>query len=87
MRGSNYVKIEEALDHWFKSVLAYKNITLNGPLIQAQATKYATLLNQTDFKASNGWLNRHNIIFKTIVGEAGLVDPTTIENWLKFFIH
>ncbi|RNA05487.1 tigger transposable element-derived 6-like [Brachionus plicatilis] len=83
MRGSNYVKIKEALDHWFKSVLAYKNITLNDPLIQAQAIKYATLLNQTDFKASNGWLNgfkkRHNITFKTIVGEAGLVDPTTIE--------
>ncbi|RNA01194.1 tigger transposable element-derived 4, partial [Brachionus plicatilis] len=57
MRGSNYVKIEEALDHWFKSVLVYKNITLNGPLIQAQAIKYATMLNQTDFKASNGWLN------------------------------
>ncbi|RNA21417.1 hypothetical protein BpHYR1_006065 [Brachionus plicatilis] len=29
MRGYNYVKIEEALDHWFKSVLANKNITLN----------------------------------------------------------
>ncbi|RNA04060.1 tigger transposable element-derived 4 [Brachionus plicatilis] len=73
MRGSNYVKIEEALDHWFKSVMAYKNITLNGPLIQAQAIKYATILNHTDFKASNGWLNafkkRHNITFKTIVGD------------------
>ncbi|RNA27978.1 tigger transposable element-derived 4-like [Brachionus plicatilis] len=64
IRGSNYVKIEEDLDNWFKSVLAYKNITLNGPLIQAQAIKYITMLNQTDFKVSNGWLNgfkkRHN---------------------------
>ncbi|CAF0903433.1 unnamed protein product [Brachionus calyciflorus] len=87
MRGSNFVKIEEALDHWFKLVMSYKNITLNGPLIQAQAIKYATMLNQPDFKARNGWLDgfkkRQNITFKTIVGEAGLVDPTTIKNWLK----
>lgn len=68
MRGSNYVKIEETLDHWLKSIMAYKNIALNCPLIQAQL---------------KGFKKRHNITFKTIVGEAGLVDPTTIKNWLK----
>ncbi|RNA00168.1 tigger transposable element-derived 6-like [Brachionus plicatilis] len=66
-------RIREALDRWFKSVLAYKNITLNGPLIQAQAIKYATMLNQADFKACIGWLNgfkkRHNITFKLLLGK------------------
>ena len=67
--------------------MSNKNITLNGPLIQAQAIKYATMLQCLDFKASNGWLDgfkkRHNISFKTVVGEAGLVDTKVIEDWFK----
>ena len=87
IRGSNFTKLEEALNHWFQNVMSNKNITLNGPLIQAQAIKYATMLQCLDFKASNGWLDgfkkRHNISFKTVVGEAGLVDTKVIEDWFK----
>ena len=87
IRDSNFTKLEEALNHWFQNVMSNKNITLNGPLIQAQAIKYATMLQCLDFKASNGWLDGfkkiHNISFKTVVGEAGLVDTKVIEDWFK----
>ena len=87
IRGSNFSQVEEALDHWFQSTMSLKNITIDGPIIQAQAIKFATMLNCLDFKASSGWLEgfkkRHKISFKTIVGEAGLVDQKIIEDWFK----
>ena len=83
IRLSNYPKIEELLDDWFRDIMSRKNVTLDGPMIQTQALKYAKQLNETDFKASFGWLDnfkkRHNIVFKKIVGERGLVDEDIIQ--------
>ena len=40
-----------------------KNIELNGPTIQAQAIKYATLLDDIEFKAGSGWFEGFNFLF------------------------
>ncbi|RNA21200.1 hypothetical protein BpHYR1_029239 [Brachionus plicatilis] len=36
---------------WFRDTKAHNSITLDGPLIQAQALKTATMLQKPDFKA------------------------------------
>lgn len=56
LRPSNFPKVEQALDQWYKERLNEK-IAVDGPMIQAQAIKYATILNEPEFKASNGWLD------------------------------
>ena len=40
-----------------------KNIALDGTTIQAQAIKYATLLDDIEFKASSGWLEGFHFLF------------------------
>ena len=59
---------------------------IGGPEIKEQALRFAVFLQQPDFVASNGWLqkfrNRHHISYKTIVGEAGLVDKSVTDHYL-----
>ena len=40
-----------------------KNIALDGPTIQVQAIKYASLLDDIEFKASSGWLEGIHFLF------------------------
>lgn len=62
-----------------------RKISLSGPLIQERARKYATDLGLSDFKASNGWLEkflkRNNLVFKKMSGERGDVDTKTVSDW------
>jgi transcriptional regulator with XRE-family HTH domain len=57
-------KLSELMWDWFREARA-KNISLNGPLIQAKAKQFAEKLNLNEFKGRNGWLEkferRHNI--------------------------
>ncbi|RNA31852.1 tigger transposable element-derived 6-like [Brachionus plicatilis] len=80
-----YKELEKYLDMWFRDTKAHNSITLDGPLIQAQALKIATMLQKPDFKASSGWLNnflkRNNISYKKCIGEAGLVDKVAAEKY------
>ena len=85
IRLSNFPIIEESMQVWFNQIMSKPNITLDGPVLKAQASKFAELHGIKGFKASNGWLDgfkkRNNISFKSIVGEGGLVDVSTIENY------
>ncbi len=87
IKQATYHDVDSAVDEWFKQTISLNNVVIGGQEIQAQAVKYAAFLNHSEFKASNGWLQRfrerYQISFKTIVGEAGIVNSTVTENYLK----
>ena len=85
-RSSAFPNVDKALVEWFDCQRA-KHIPISGPILIEQAKKFATQLNEVNFKGTTGWLDkwkiRHSISFGTVSGEAGAVDDTVIENWLK----
>ncbi|XP_060855630.1 tigger transposable element-derived protein 4-like [Metopolophium dirhodum] len=81
-----YEQVERDLYRWFINCRS-KSLPISGPIIQTEATKLAEKLGISDFKASNGWLDRfkrrHNIVCKQINGEANDVNQDTVENWKR----
>ena len=55
------------------------------PLIKIKAKDFAEKVGETDFTASNGWLNRfrkrHGIVYRKINGEAKSVDLSKVEDF------
>ena len=84
VRLCEYPDIEDALTTWFKAARA-ENIAISGPIIQAQAVKFAGALGHPEFKGTTGWLQkfkeRHDIVFRTISGEAASVRQETVDKW------
>jgi hypothetical protein len=78
------LELDTRLFTWFSEARA-GNIPISGRIIQEKAMHLAQSLNVTDFKASNGWLQkfvaRHNISFKQLSGESAEVDKEVVENW------
>ena len=91
LREPEYKEVEKYLDMWFRNTKAHSSITIDGPMIQAQALKIATMLKEKDFKASPGWLTnflkRHNISYKKCIGEAGLVDKLASKKYQNTLIE
>ena len=85
-RTSENDEINELCLKWFQDATK-RRVLVSGPLIQQQALKFARDLNNDTFKASNGWLDsflkRNNIVFRTMTGERGDVDKTTVDDWKK----
>jgi hypothetical protein len=85
-RAPDYPKLERAVDVWFSEMKSRKNVTISGPDIQEKALFFAGKLGYDNFKASNGWLEnfrkRHNIVFKSNCGEAGLVNTKLVDEWI-----
>ena len=86
LREPEYKDEEKHLDHWFRDSKSKPQITIDGPTIQAQALKIASLIQEPNFKASKGWLqaflSRHNISYKKCIGEAVLVDKVAAERYM-----
>lgn len=69
---------------WFRETTS-KRIPVSGPMIQERARMIAAEAGILGFSASNGWLEsfrrRHNILFRTLCGEAGDVDEEVVADW------
>ncbi len=65
---------EDELYEWFCKTRS-RGLPVSGPILQQKARDMAAAAGITDFKASNGWLDRfkkyHNICAKVVSGERG----------------
>ena len=79
-----YDPLNDLMWDWFCRVRS-KNIPLSGPIIQDKATNFAAELGFTDFKASNGWLERWKARYSVkgfkVSGEGASVDQHTVEDY------
>ena len=83
-RSSQSMHIDEVMHQWYR-MARIKNIPVTGPMLQEKARRASEELGDSDFKASNGWLDRfkrrYNIKSKVISGEAGGVSEETVQSW------
>ncbi|KAH9129406.1 hypothetical protein LEN26_008995, partial [Aphanomyces euteiches] len=72
---------------WFCKARATKVIAVTGPMLQEKALRASKALGMESFSASNGWLQsfraRHNIQFRTLSGEAAVVNMDTVCDWTQ----
>ena len=84
VRSCEFSDINEALHKWYLLACS-KNIYPVGPQLCEKAKEIAERLQQSSFKASNGWLDRwkkrYNITHVKINGESGEVSGVTVESW------
>lgn len=82
--NSDFGDLNTLVYRWFMDATA-RLVNVTGPMIQEKARSLAVDLKLTDFKGSNGWLDRflkrNNIVFKSRVGERGEVCEDTVKNW------
>lgn len=57
IRSGHNKDIDTAITKWYNS-MREQNIFVNGPLVRQQAIKFARMMNNNSFKATNGWLWR-----------------------------
>nr|XP_002735168.1 PREDICTED: tigger transposable element-derived protein 6-like [Saccoglossus kowalevskii] len=85
MRFSAVDDVEQALLKWFTSARSM-NVPISGPILQAKAEDLGQRMNHSEFKASNGWLerfkSRHGITFKSVCGEAASVSDDMVDDWV-----
>jgi hypothetical protein len=62
-------------------------IQSHGPILKAQADKFAKQLGRENFTCNNGWLYRfknwHNIVYAKVSREALSLDSKTASEWVK----
>lgn len=86
VKESAHEKVNKVVYEWFCQARA-KNMPISGTILQNIALQIAARpdINDTEFKASNGWLQRfktrHNLSFGLICGESADVDETSVADW------
>ena len=78
--------IDRAVYKWFMNARE-RNVPIGGYIIRERALDFAKELNITDFKASDGWLdrwkNRHNVVFRAISGEERSCTEEMTASWAQ----
>ena len=84
IKSSRNEELEQAILIWFKQVRS-QNISVIGQLLQEKAREIAAQLQISEFRASNGWLEkflrRHSITLKSVQGEVGDINWIEVNNW------
>ncbi|NXI60254.1 TIGD4 protein, partial [Chloroceryle aenea] len=57
LRTAFYTDLEEALVKWYRIAQCLK-VPVNGPMLRLKANDFAQKLGHSDFRCSNGWLDR-----------------------------
>ncbi|XP_029464162.1 tigger transposable element-derived protein 4 [Rhinatrema bivittatum] len=94
LRTAFYTDLEEALMRWYR-VAQCLNVPVNGPMLRLKANDFAQELGHSDFKCSNGWLDRfksrYGLVFRSqpVETAAGSLDTTTLwyENVLPYYLN
>ena len=83
-RSSAFAQVNDALYKWYQLATS-KNIYPGGPQLAEKAREIAESLGLSDFKGTNGWLEKwkkwYNVRRVSICGESGDVSGETVESW------
>ncbi|KFR08652.1 Tigger transposable element-derived protein 4, partial [Nipponia nippon] len=73
LRTAFYTDLEEALMKWYRTAQCL-NVPVSGPMLRLKANDFAQKLGHSDFKCSNGWLDRfksrYGLVFRAQPVEA-----------------
>lgn len=95
LRTAFYADLEEALMKWYR-IAQCLNVPVNGPMLRLKANDFAQKLGHSDFKCSNGWLDRfksrYGLVFRAQPVEAAAtttVDAPTLwyQNVLPYYLN
>ncbi|NXK16103.1 TIGD4 protein, partial [Arenaria interpres] len=95
LRTAFYTDLEEALVKWYRMAQCL-NVPVNGPMLRLKANDFAQKLGHSDFKCSNGWLDRfksrYGLVFRAQPVEAAAtatVDAPTpwYQNVLPYYLN
>ena len=83
-RGTQFDEVNQAMYAWYR-LARQRNVPVSGAMLKEEALAVAQELGCSNFKASNGWLerfkSRNNLKQLTVSGEAGEVRDETVEAW------
>ncbi|NXU46917.1 TIGD4 protein, partial [Drymodes brunneopygia] len=92
LRTAFYADLEEALMKWYR-IAQCLNVPVNGPMLRLKANDFAQKLGHSDFKCSNGWLDRfksrYGLVFRAQPVEAAAVSAPTLwyQNVLPYYLN
>ncbi|XP_007670010.1 tigger transposable element-derived protein 4 [Ornithorhynchus anatinus] len=94
LRTAFYTDLEEALMKWYR-IAQCLNVPVNGPMLRLKANDFAQKLGHSDFKCSNGWLDRfksrYGLVFRAQPVEAAATsaDASTVwhQNVLPYYLN
>ncbi|XP_054060076.1 tigger transposable element-derived protein 4 [Rissa tridactyla] len=95
LRTAFYTDLEEALVKWYRMAQCL-NVPVNGPMLRLKANDFAQKLGHSDFKCSNGWLDRfksrYGLVFRAQPIEAAATTtvnaPTPwYQNVLPYYLN
>ncbi|NWV75633.1 TIGD4 protein, partial [Dasyornis broadbenti] len=95
LRTAFYADLEEALMKWYR-IAQCLNVPVNGPMLRLKANDFAQKLGHSDFKCSNGWLDRfksrYGLVFRAQPAEAAsttAVDAPALwyQNVLPYYLN
>ncbi|NWI55948.1 TIGD4 protein, partial [Calyptomena viridis] len=77
LRTAFYADLEEALMKWYRIAQCF-NVPVNGPMLRLKANDFAQKLGHSDFKCSNGWLDRFKSRYGLVFRAQPVEAPATV---------